>query len=119
VTFEYAHARESNGKLSIVVYVKTDSTALIYNQFFTLSIPQNIFNQLYPSVGAMIDMKSYTSVPTFESTSGSLSSFITGAYYLRIFKTPTNKITLSLHLEGTPASGYVTLNRFEFNFLLS
>lgn len=119
VSIVYAHARESNGKLSIVVYVKTDSTASTYANNVSFDIPENVYNQLNPSVGSMLDIKAYTSVPTFESASASLGSSIVGNYYLRIFKSPSNKIILSLHLEGTPSSGYVVLNRFEFNFLLS
>lgn len=119
VTIEYAHARESNGKLSIVVYVQTDSSVSLYSKTVLAEIPEHIYNQLYPSVGAMLDIKNYSTIPTFESTSGSLGSKVTGSYFLRIYKAGTNKISLDIHLEGAPAVNYVAINRFEFNFILS
>ena len=110
----YAHARISNGKLSIVIALNCTGAvnvgALPNTKIGSLALSDDILSKLYPYVSSVLaNQYGYLTSPSWQST---------GMTKINILK-DTNAINFYLSQVADSDVGGSGDVRFEFNFLLS
>ena len=106
----FAHARESNGKLNLVVALyNTGIVENITDIETSIDIPEEVGSKLYPALLDQLDAKNQNFV--------TYSGIIGGQITCTIIKNSNTKLSLSLSTSGQITQSNC-LTRFEFNFIL-